>query len=329
LCSVAPLPLLSAQQLPGDDRVRLAEVQRLAHAIQDSVWPAWESAPFAVLLLTDSVEFLLWHPRPSTDFRPLGYDSLLATDVRARPRTFAPNLLATFPAVGGVPTIVVGQPARTGKSSTEWVLTLMHEHFHQLQTSRPGYYAAVDSLQLAGGDQTGLWMLNYPFPYDSAPIQRRFAALSEALAAALADSAARLPPVAALRRYAAARRELRTALADPDARYLAFQLWQEGVARYVEYACARAASRAYSPSASFALLPDYVPYGEVASRLRARMLGELRTLDLGRSRRVSFYPVGAATAVLLERETSGWKHAYLAHLLTLDPELEALVRRYR
>src|SRR5207249_765319 len=80
-------------------------------------------------------------PRPTPDFTGLGYDSLLATDVLVRDRHFAPNLLATFPAVAGVSTIVVGLPAATNKNSTEWVLTLLHEHFHQLQTSRPGYYA--------------------------------------------------------------------------------------------------------------------------------------------------------------------------------------------
>jgi hypothetical protein len=313
-------PSRAAGQLPGGDRVRLAEARRLAGAIQDSVWPGWSTAPFAVLLITDSLEYLLWHPRPSTDFRSLGYDSLLASDLLARPRTFSPNLLATFPAVGGVSTIVVGQPATTGKNSTAWVLTLLHEHFHQLQTSLAGYYAAVDSLQLSGGDQTGMWMLNYPFPYDSLPIQRRFAAVSEALAAALSDTA-----TAALRPYATARRELRAALGDADARYLAFQLWQEGVARYVEYACARMAARGYMPSAAFAALPDYVPYAQAATRLREQVLRELRAPDLGASRRVSFYPVGAATALLLEGRIRRWREQYLTRLLTLEPEVEALV----
>jgi hypothetical protein len=318
--AAALLSSSASAQLPAEDRVRLAEARRLATAIQDSVWPAWSTAPFAVLLVTDSLEYLLWHPRPSPDFRAMGYDSLLASDVRARARTLATNLLATFPAVGGVSTVVVGQPAKTGKTSTAWVLTLLHEHFHQLQTSRAGYYAAVDSLQLSGGDQTGMWMLNYPFPYDSLPIQRRFAAVAEALAAAVSDTA-----TAALRRYAAARHDLRASLGDADARYVAFQLWQEGVARYVEYACARRAARGYVPSAAFAALPDYVPYGQVATRLREQILRELRAPDLGANRRVSLYPIGAAMALLLEGRTPRWREQYLARLLTLEPEVDALV----
>jgi hypothetical protein len=306
-------------RLPDEDRVRLAEARVLARTIQDSVWPGWGTAPFAVLLVTDSLEFLLWHPRPSAGFQSLGYDSLLAADVLARPRRHPPHFLATFPAVGGVPTIVVGQPANTGNNSTAWVLTLLHEHFHQLQMSHAGYYAAVDSLQLARGDQTGMWMLNYPFPYDSVPIQRRFAALAEALlSTALADPAR--PPAHAIRRYAAARRDLRGALGGDDARYLDFQLWQEGVARYVEYACARLASRTHAPGASFVALPDFVPYAEEASALREQLLRELRTPDLGANRRVSFYAVGAGLALLLDRTAPPWKHRYFTHMLTLDLE---------
>ena len=311
---------VSAQsaQLPADDRIRLAEVRRLAHAIQDSVWPGWDAAPFAVLLVTDSVEFLVWHPRPSADFQSLGYDSLLGADVLARPRSHPPTFLATFPAVGGVATIVVGQPANTGKSSTAWVLTLLHEHFHQLQMSRPGYFAAVDALQLSHGDQSGMWMLTYPFPYDSAPMQRYFVGLAQVLLrTALADRAP--PTVDALRAYGATRRALSVELAPSDLRYLDFQLWQEGVARYVEYAAARAAARGYTPSPAFAALPDFVSYADAARGLREQLVRELRTVNLGLNKRVTFYPIGAARALLLERTAPDWKERYFARLFTLDP----------
>lgn len=305
-------------QLPADDRIRLAEVRRLATAIQDSVWPGWGAAPFAVLLVTDSLEYLLWHPLPSADFRSLGYDSLLVTDVLVRPRSFSPKFLATFPAVGGVVTIVVGEPAKTDKNSTTWVLTLLHEHFHQLQMSRPGYFAAVEGLGLSHGDQSGMWMLTYPFPYDSGSVQRYFAALAEILLrTALTES--RPPTADALRGYGATRRALGIALAPSDLHYLDFQLWQEGVARYIEYAAARAAARSYTPSASFAALPDFVSYGDAARALREQLVHELRTLDLGFSKRATFYPIGAARALWLDRTTPGWKARYFTILFTLDP----------
>ena len=57
----------------------------------------------------------------------------------------------------------------------------MHEHFHQLQYAQPGYYQAVAALGLSHGDQTGMWILNYPFPYTSASVTKSFAALRDQL----------------------------------------------------------------------------------------------------------------------------------------------------
>ncbi len=308
---------LTAQQpaIGASDRVRLAEAFRLSAAVGDSLWSGWSAAPFAVLLVTPEREFLLRHPRPSVDFARVGYDSVIGADVFARPRTFSPALLATFPAVGGVPTIVVGRAEQTGKTSTEWVLTLLHEHFHQLQTSQPGYYQRSLALGLARGDETGMWMLDYPFPYDSVGVQRPAAALAGDLALALgADTTARR---SAARRLVAARRALRDALAADDYRYLALQLWQEGVARYTELRLAEIAARRYTPTSAFRQLPDFTPFATVADTLRARIVAPGAT-DLGRHRRVAFYPLGAALALVLDDEVPGWRGRYLAHPFDLD-----------
>jgi hypothetical protein len=303
--------------LAPDDRTRIAEAFRLADAVGDRIWPAWTSAPFAVLLVTPEREFLLRHPKPSPDFTRLGYDSLLQTEVLVRPRQFAPNLLATFPAVGGVPTIVVGLPGATGKSSTEWVVTLLHEHFHQLQTSRPGYYARVDSLGLARGDRTGMWMLNYAFPYDSARVRTHFAALTQQIDSTLAATtdAERATRLAAVR---SARAGLRTDLTPDDDRYLAFQMWQEGVARYTELAVARFAATHYTPSAAFTALPDYVPYATVADRIDSSVRAGLRGSPLERGNRVAFYPAGAAYALMLDRIAPAWRAHYFDRAMSLE-----------
>ena len=149
------------------DRARLAEAFRLAAELGDEVWPGWSKAPFAVLLVTPEREFLVGHPTPPASFTRYGFDSTLARDVYARTRVFQVNLLATFPIDGPLPVIVIGKPELTGKSTNAWIVTLLHEHFHQLQFSRPDYYARLKALDLARGDSTGMWALNYAFPYDS------------------------------------------------------------------------------------------------------------------------------------------------------------------
>jgi hypothetical protein len=306
-----------AVTLAEADRVRLAESFRLAEALRESVWPGWSDAPFAVLLVTPDAEFLLRHPAPSADFESLGDDPLLGSAVSVRARVFPPALLATFPAVGGVPTIVVGQPERTGKASTPWVLTLVHEHFHQMQNSRPGYYGGVAALDLADGDQTGMWMLNFPFPYGDAAVQARFADAARAVADAVeavgtADFAAR----AEAARDAEAR--LYAALDDRDARYLRFQLWQEGVARYTELRVAELAAERYTLIPVFAALPDHTSFAAAAAELRSEVLRELRAAELGTRRRVAFYALGAGLALLLDETDPEWKARYWSRPFTLD-----------
>lgn len=301
------------------DRVRLAEAFHLAESVRDSIWIGWSDVPFAVLLLTPEYEFLVRHPRPSSDFTSLGYDGLLKSEVYYRPITgrYPLQFLATFPAVEGVSTVVIGQPEHTGKSSTFWVITALHEHFHQLQYTRPDYYEAVAALDLADGDETGMWQLNYPFPYDSTDVGARFTAYKEALEGALtaargSDAAERLDD------YFTARARLRETLRDADYRYLSFQLWQEGVARYTEYAVAAAAARNYEPLPAFRALDDFVPYSAAVDTLRMALSREMASLELASWERVVFYPVGAAEALLLDAIRPGWRERYFAEKFYLE-----------
>jgi hypothetical protein len=300
----------------AEDRVRLAEAFRLAEQVREPLWAQWSQAPFAVLLVTPEHEFLVRHPRPTAEFRRLGYDSLLQSDVHVRPRQFPPQMAATFPAVGVVPTIVLGQPEHTGFAASRWVLTLLHEHFHQLQYSTPGYYAGVEALGLSGGDETGMWMLNYAFPYDSARVQARFGAMSSALATAL-DAAGTPRAAAALAAFVEAKGAFRTELSEPDYRYFDFQVWQEGVARYTEYQAGRRAER-YRPEESFLELPGATSFAEAAESLGRSIRDDLRTGNLGRDRRVAFYAVGAAMALLLDDAAPGWRSRYFEEPFQLD-----------
>jgi hypothetical protein len=166
-------------------------------------------------------------------------------------------------------------------------------------------------------------MLDYPFPYDSAPVQRAVRSLAGELARAL--EARPNERAAALSDAIAARDTLRNRLTDADYRYFEFQLWQEGVARFIEYAAARAAAETGEPSAGFRSLPDYQPYSRAADSVPHSLRRELKQLDLARQRRVAFYPVGAAMAMLLEETRPDWKRTYahrpfaLAALLSTAP----------
>jgi len=317
--TLAFVPLARAETpvLAEVDRVRLAEAFRLAEAVGNKLWPDWDKAPFAVLLVTPEHEFLIRHPKPSDDFAPLGDDALLKSKVWYRKRKFSPQLLATFPAVGGVPTIVIGRAEATAaKTSTPWVITLLHEHFHQLQNSQPRYYADVDALGLARGDQTGMWMLNHPFPY--AEVKDEFAALAKALAAALRARGQADDFATKFADYVEARRKFRAELKGDDRKYLDFQVWQEGIARYTEYHIATLAATRNESTDAFRVLKDFTPYKEEAAAILKRIEQELDFVRLDRSKRDAFYAFGAAEGLVLDRARSDWRKRYFEKKFSLD-----------
>jgi hypothetical protein len=235
-------------------------------------------------------------------------------------------MLATFPAVAGIPTIVMGQPEATRQSSPRWVLTLLHEHVHQLQSSQPDYYAGVAALNLARGDTTGQWMLDYPFPYDAPAVVSAFSSFTRSLGHLL-SATSDADATTGARELLRARRALRESITAADDRYLEFQLWQEGVARYAELRlAAQAASLSAGPDAAFQALPDYAPYHEVAAAMRHEVLLALTTQRLDRTRRVTFYAAGAALALALDRLEPAWRTRYFTEPFRLGVQQDASSR---
>jgi hypothetical protein len=299
------------------DRARLAEVFSLAESLREQIWAGWSDVPFVVLLVTDSHEFLINHPYPPDEYETLGHDDLIGADIRARANggQFSTGFLATFPAVRGVNTVVIGQPENTGKNSTTWAIVALHEHFHQLQYTRPWYYDSVTGLDLAKGDETGMWQLNYPFPYTEDAVGEAFADYKAALEAALEADAG---DESVLNVFLDTRARLREVIGEDNYRYLSFQLWQEGVARHTEYAVAALASSMHEPLPAFTELPDFVSYDEARQALADNHAQEMAKMDLAESQRVVFYPIGASEAMLLDKYRPGWKARYFAEPFYLD-----------
>ena len=292
------------------DRIRLAEAFKLSDQLADELWAGWSKAPLAVLLVTPDKEFLIRHPQPSKDFTSIGYDTKLKSEVFYRDRKFQPDLLATFPAVSGVSTIVIGQAENTAsKTSTPWVITLMHEHFHQLQDAQPNFFKDTEALNLSRGDQTGMWMLNYPFPYETPAVSRQFSLLVRLLLEAM-NTKSKALFAEKVSDYLAARDTLKQMLTADDYKYFAFQLWKEGIARYTEDRVAHWAATKYQPTLEFRKLKDFTTFGAAADQVRGGIVHELSTLKLEDYKRVAFYPIGAAEGLLLDRSKPKWRSRY-------------------
>lgn len=309
--SLCSLGSALAQELPQQNAIRIREFYRVAAAVQDKVWQNWSQIPAPLLLVAGQHEFLTHHPETPKGFAKFNDDFFV------RPRQFPINLQATFPAFGPPDVIVIGEPEETeSKTSTPWLITVMHEHFHQLQDAQPGAFENVNKLGLSHGDQTGMWMLNYPFPYDKPDVISGFVHLRDLLLSALAESDDEKFGVAA-QKYVAARKDFISRLVSADSKYLEFQLWKEGIARYTQIKSAEAASN-YQPTSEYASLPDYESFTRYAGHARRDTLEELRRADIASWKRQVVYSWGAGEGLLLDRLKSGWRDEYFAHPFTLD-----------
>lgn len=303
-----------AQQLPHDDEIRIAESIRLAQKVQDKVWPGWSKAPFGILLVTPTGEFLVNHPLGSgatpEGFMKSGHSDVLNADVWVRPRKFPLNFQATFPALGdGIPVIVVGEPKNTeSKTSTPWVITLLHEHFHQWQYSRPGYQEAVAKLDLAKGDTSGMWMLNFPFPYEKKEVAEAFGRLKALLLDAIDETSSKKTK-ASVKAFQEENTRFQKLLSPGEAKYFDFQLWQEGVARYTQIKVAEAAA-AYQPSDDYKALEDYESFADYAKHARTDTEHELQQADIAKWQRIVVYSYGACEGLLLDRIRPKWRAGY-------------------
>ncbi len=307
--------VLSGQAQPKpemrmEDKVRIREAVSISKLHGEKIWAGINGAPFAILLVTDSVEYLVNHPSPSGDFTLLGNDPVLGSQVFYRKPVFDKHLLATFPAVNGVNTIVVGTPENTGTNSSQWIITLLHEHFHQFVYSSPGYYSEVNQLYLSGGDQSGMWMLNYPFPYADSLIVHQYKSYTQALSRTLSAIGTKSFDMH-FKVYLTERNWFQQLLKPADYRYFSFQIWQEGLARYTEYKFLKLLD-GYEPAKEVSSLPDYVSFRTYRQELYNKQVDRITGWDLSDHRRECFYALGFGEGLILDRLDPEWRMQYLA-----------------
>ncbi|HEY8592931.1 MAG TPA: hypothetical protein VIL42_08730 [Sphingomicrobium sp.] len=285
----------------------LAQVRTFSADEGERVWPGYGKAPFGFLLIDGKQEVLLCRDQVPNGFTAAGIDSATGCKSYARPRSGMPDkLLAAMPLFGPPSVIVMGTPQSTGRAEPSWIRTILHEHFHQWQYALPDYFARTHALDLHGGDTTGMWVLNYAFPYDRPEVIAAFNAASLKLSAAVA---ARGTPQfgRAFADYMHARAQLAAAAGEKNWRYFEFQLWQEGVARWTEIRLGKWYPRA--------------DVRETAARLEQATLQELANPVMADKKREVVYAYGTGEAMLIQACWPQWREEY-PKALALGPLLD-------
>jgi len=286
------------------------QVRQFAKSGGERLWAGYGAAPFGLLLVLPTQEILLCQNEVPAGF--VRSDTPEAgCDRSVRPRSKLPgNLLAAMGVFGPRETIVMGTPENADRTYPEWLRTILHEHFHQWQTSRPSYQDAVRALGLADNDTSMSWMLDFPVPYGDVALGDAFAQASRSLAAVVGAKDSK-DFKAKLRNYLAARNAFSAAAGERNWRYIEFQLWQEGVARWTEIRLGR-------------IYPD-PEVRKAAAALEDETRAALASPDLKRQRRVFVYAYGAAEAMLIDRCNPSWREHYF-ETLSLKTSLETAAR---
>lgn len=298
---------LNAQCLKPDhlDLVKIAD--KVRSVCTSGYWKEWASTPFSILLVEDEHEYVLNTRTADTSFF-FGCDS-----IQFRQATMNKHFLATFPMINRQPTIVVGTPENTRKSPEGWIVTLLHEHFHQLQFTHPEYYTAQKKLGLDKGDQTGMWMLNHPFPYDRKEVVEVIRKMSTNLLNVYAEKPGHGQILVHHKRLKA---KLQQLAGQEHYTYFNLQLWQEGFSRFMEILLLedwidnfdQVDQQAFSRCQLLDLLTSY----------HKRIKKDLSSGDLADMKREYFYSLGAAEAMLIARTNPDWKVNYFEKLYDTD-----------
>ena len=293
-----------------DVREHIRDARLVVDRHGDSIWSGFSSAPFGILLVDEDTERLFCHDGSPQGFEMTGDDPLLSCPTGNRAASFPSNMQQTFAAIDNVPVIVIGTPKGTRKTVNDWVLTIFHEHFHQLQFSWDGYYPGIAALGLNGGDDSGAWMLDYEFPYNLRPVANTFRNMADELIKALEARGTNEFDDAA-NAYWVTRERARAAVSEADWRYIELQLWQEGAARWTEAAVAAAS----------------VEFSRAGADAEERVTRELTVLNLREHQRAALYSIGAGEIMLLEAAGADWRASYWSEPFSLGPQLQKLVAR--
>ena len=300
----------NANNLTGNKNIQneIRLIQSAGYIINhygDSIWENISKTPLRILLITDSLEYLFNHNNPGKSFVLFQYDSLLNKNIYVRPRMFPPFLRATFPAVNGLDCIVVGNPKNTNKSNEDWVVMLLHEHFHLYQGENPLYKENVALLAQKIAKDSENWMLDYDFPYNDPTINKLFKEYSNSIYETYL-SLNKVDFMEKMNIYIAKELEIQNQLTSNDNDYFRFQIWQEGIATFTELKYLEALNNSSKHFKEIYVLDFTLKNNELIKAYTSNFL----TNDLSKDKRNVFYSIGLLEGIIKDETNPKWKTDY-------------------
>ena len=314
LALLSAVALAASPQLPTElGRRMIADAQAIVRNEGDPLWAGLSQAPLPTLLIGPERE-TLFCGLPTSGFSAIGFDPMTRCTMQVRARQLPVDLAAATD-LGNVSVIHMGLPDALEATQADWIVTFLHEAFHQYQSTLPGYYSAVDVVRARLGKAGEQWVLEYPFPYADPKVKAEFAAMTMR-AGQFLSAETDTQAEAAIRSYVEARNRARDAMSPDDLLYYEFQVSQEGVARWTELRFATASGNAR---------PDIANVGKERTGGLAVSLSAIDRQGLNMWGRSAFYVLGAIEASMLQRVRPQWQLEYATNPFAMGSMLNASV----
>lgn len=302
------------------DLTRAAEISRVVNLHGNTVWSGWKAPP--QLLCKADADYLIGHPQPPADFKPVADFSVSGQPVYRREGHLIPVPAATAWLVAGVwslalPTLeefqqAVDQVLGAGVVKLDdptYVAAAVHEAFHAFQMT------ALNRPPMFGfrGDE-GKILANL----SSQPnLKRQLVLEGQALRGAL--EATDLSAVWQGVNHFLELRQIRRFHLSPDvAAYEQALEWSEGLARYAEVSLMRLVAGQQSADDRFVYpTTNWQTFLEQVDDV-SQIPGTLRD---------SYYALGAAQGFVLDRLMDGWKQNAIPGGTSLEQLLSDLSHR--
>jgi hypothetical protein len=162
-----------------------------------------------------------------------------------------------------------------------------------------------------------MWMLDYPFPYENEVVSAKYKSLTQSAKNVVLENDSILFKEK-LSAYLNERKEFMKMLSEKDYRYISFQLWQEGLARYTELKFAECIRNSYEPGASFIELEDYISPDSFYVDMREKLIYKATNQTLWENKRDCFYTLGALEGLILDVVNPGWKEMYFKKMFFIE-----------
>jgi hypothetical protein len=275
----------------------------------DSIWENISKTPLRILLVSDSLEFLFNHSKPSKDFKLFTYDPVLRTNIYIRNRIFPTYLLAAFPAVNSVDCIVVGSPNNVNRKDEDWIIALLHEHFHVYQGTSLLYKKTKKVLGKKFEKKCPNWMLDYNFPYNKESVINLFNKYSNLIYETY-RTLDKKDLKKKINQYKLVEIEIQNSLTQDDYDYFIFQIWQEGIARYTEFRYLKLLN------INKKYLKDVysLDYTSKEKKLVNTCISRLLNNDLQSNKRHIFYSLGLLKGIINDKTYPKWQNSYFKSL---------------